>query len=85
MGALDTLRRQGWDVPGEMSVMSVDDHPMSRLMNLTTIRQPAQRQGALAGRLVIDLLNRDAPELHTTLPTELVLRSTTGPPRPPGK
>jgi LacI family transcriptional regulator, repressor for deo operon, udp, cdd, tsx, nupC, and nupG len=82
MGALLTLRRAGVSVPGEISVIGVDDHPVSELYDLTTVRQPVELQGATAGRLAIDLLrDGEASPDRVTLPTELVVRGTTGPPR----
>ena len=83
MGALHSLRRSQLSVPDHVSVVGVDDHPMSELNALTTVRQPVEEQGAVAGRLAIDLLNEAVgPEVHVTLPTELVVRATTGPPKP---
>jgi DNA-binding LacI/PurR family transcriptional regulator len=82
MGALLSLRRAGVSVPGQMSVIGVDDHPMSELNGLTTVRQPVELQGVMAGRLAIDLLREGtSSQPKLTLPTELVVRATTGPPR----
>jgi LacI family repressor for deo operon, udp, cdd, tsx, nupC, and nupG len=82
MGALLTLRRAGVSVPGEISVIGVDDHPVSELYDLTTVRQPVELQGATAGRLTIELLREgEASPNRVTLPTELVVRGSTGPPR----
>jgi LacI family repressor for deo operon, udp, cdd, tsx, nupC, and nupG len=81
MGALLTLRRAGISVPGQVSVIGVDDHPMSELNALTTVRQPVEMQGATAARLTIELLNDGrSSQDRVTLPTELVVRGTTGPP-----
>ena len=81
MSALRTLRRAHWAVPGRMSVVGVDDHPHAALHDLTTVRQPVEELGRLAGRLVVDLL-RGTSELprEATLPTWLAVRGTTGPP-----
>jgi DNA-binding LacI/PurR family transcriptional regulator len=79
-GVLDQLRRDGVDVPGEMSVIGVDGHPMADLHDLTTIAQDVQRQGEVAARLTVGLLAGRAPEEPTvSLPTELVVRGSTGP------
>jgi LacI family repressor for deo operon, udp, cdd, tsx, nupC, and nupG len=80
LGALHHLRKSGVEVPAEMSVIGVDDHPMAELHDLTTIRQPVQEQGAAAARTTVELLERRNPEQSTLcLPTELVVRETTGP------
>jgi LacI family repressor for deo operon, udp, cdd, tsx, nupC, and nupG len=88
IGALTSLRRAGVQVPGRMSVIGVDDHPMSVFSDLTTMRQPVEQQGAVAAQLAVALLNGTTTlEADVTLPTELVVRATTGPPpepAPPG-
>jgi DNA-binding LacI/PurR family transcriptional regulator len=62
-----------------MSVIGIDDHPVAELMDLTTVHQPVQAQGAAAGRLVLRILDgHPVDDLHLTLPTHLVIRSTTG-------
>ncbi len=49
---------------------------------LTTVRQPMKRLGAEAVRMVLTLLAGDTlPETHIELPTRLVARGTTAPPR----
>lgn len=78
MGALHELRTSGVEVPAEMSVIGVDDHPMAELYELTTIRQSVQQQGAAAARIVVDLLQGRGPDRSgVCLPTELVVRGTT--------
>jgi LacI family repressor for deo operon, udp, cdd, tsx, nupC, and nupG len=80
LGALHHLRKAGVEVPAEMSVIGVDDHPMAELHDLTTVRQSVKGQGAAAARTALDLLEGRAPERSALcLPTELVVRSTTGP------
>ena len=82
LGALSCLAAEGVDVPSEMSMVSVDDHPMAELQELTTFRQPVHEQGAAAARTALDLLQGRAPRSPAlALPTELVVRGTTGPVR----
>jgi DNA-binding LacI/PurR family transcriptional regulator len=86
LGALLTLRRAGVPVPAEVSVIGVDDHPMSELYELTTVRQPVELQGVMAGRLALDLLRQgETTQAQVTLPTELVVRGTTAPPAAPSR
>jgi len=61
-----------------MSLTAVDDHPMAELMDLTTVRQPATEQGAVAGQLVTEML-AGAQVRHVELPTRLVVRHSTRP------
>jgi LacI family transcriptional regulator, repressor for deo operon, udp, cdd, tsx, nupC, and nupG len=80
MGTLRTLRRAGIAVPQDMSVIGIDDHPMAELWDLTTVRQPVEEQGARSARLALALLGGSAPaDRHQTVPTELIIRKTTGP------
>jgi LacI family repressor for deo operon, udp, cdd, tsx, nupC, and nupG len=80
-GALQTLRRARLDVPGDLSVIGFDDHEMAASNDLTTIAQPAVEQGRLAVRQLLDVLERGAAASDVVLPTRLVVRGTTGPPR----
>jgi LacI family transcriptional regulator, repressor for deo operon, udp, cdd, tsx, nupC, and nupG len=80
-GALHQLRQAGIDVPGQMSVIGVDDHPHAELFDLTTIRQPVQQQGAAAANIALGMLGEQtAAEPASCLPTELVIRGTTASP-----
>ncbi|TIC81740.1 LacI family DNA-binding transcriptional regulator [Nocardioides sp. GY 10127] len=85
IGVLHRARERGLSVPGDLSVIGIDDHEMSRFMDLTTLRQPVVQQGRIAARQALHLLSAsiddDVPE-HVSVPTELVVRGTTGPRRP---
>ncbi len=82
IGALRTLRKAGLRVPEDMSVIGIDDHPMAEQLDLTTVHQDVRRQGELAARLVTRLLDGDDVATSTMLPTRLVARGSTAPPRP---
>jgi LacI family transcriptional regulator, repressor for deo operon, udp, cdd, tsx, nupC, and nupG len=86
LGALQVLRRAGLAVPGRVSLIGFDDHEMAPAGDLTTIAQPVRRQGELAARRLLDVLDgeQDAP-VELTLPTRLVVRGTTAPPPPPAE
>jgi DNA-binding LacI/PurR family transcriptional regulator len=79
-GALRSLRRAGLEVPGDISVIGVDDHPMSESVDLTTVMQSPMEQGQIAGELCIALLGQSADTLQVRLPTTLVVRRSTSPP-----
>ena len=92
IGALWALRRAGLSVPGDISVVSIDDHEMAAMFDLTTIAQDVARQGAIAARLLLQTLGAGEsglPDLPVLVPTRLVLRGTTAPPaattRPPAR
>ncbi|GAA4556384.1 LacI family DNA-binding transcriptional regulator [Pseudonocardia xishanensis] len=78
IGVLQHLERLGIDVPGRVAVVGADDvfgasfcHPP-----LTTVTSPAE----LAGRALVDLVTGTAPD-DPVLPSELVVRGSTGPAR----
>jgi DNA-binding LacI/PurR family transcriptional regulator len=77
LGVLDAAAERGIAVPGELSVAGFDDIPTAATATpaLTTIRQPHHRKGAEAVRLLL----ADDPAQNVLLPTELVVRASTGP------
>ncbi|WP_239091104.1 LacI family DNA-binding transcriptional regulator [Asanoa iriomotensis] len=81
LGAVRTLRRAGLRIPEDMSVIGIDDHPMAELADLTTVAQPVHEQGRLAGRMLLSLLAGEPTTGGVTVPTQLVVRGSTGPPR----
>ena len=83
IGALWALRRAGLAVPGDISIVGIDDHEVAAMLDLTTIAQSVPEQGEVAAELLIQLLEGPAVEdicEPVVLPTRLVLRGSTGPP-----
>ncbi|TCM38921.1 LacI family DNA-binding transcriptional regulator [Kribbella sp. VKM Ac-2568] len=82
MGALWALRRAGLAVPHQMSVVGIDNHEMSQLMDLTTVAQSPHTQGTTAAHLLLESLASptSTPPPEVVLPTHLVLRATSAPP-----
>jgi len=70
-------------IPEDISVIGIDDHPLAELTDLTTVSQPVRQQGLLAGQMVLGLLQGDDVERAVTMPTRLVIRQSTAPPRTP--
>lgn len=84
-GAMRVLSESGLRIPHDISVIGFDDHEMSDLLDLTTIRQPVMEQGATVARLLLDRLSADAHtrphQNEVSLPTQLVVRGSTAPRR----
>lgn len=79
-GVLRGLQLAGVDVPGSMSVVGVDDHPMAEMLDLTTVRQPVEQQGRIAAAMVVNLIDgQPVTEPATCLQTQLVERGSTAP------
>jgi len=83
IGVLETARRHGLAVPGELSVVGFDDIRFARYMDppLTTVAQPMRAIGEGTVRLLLEILNGEseaAPE-SVTLPHTLMVRASTAP------
>ena len=81
-GAIRSLRTHGLEPGRDVSIVGIDDHPMSSYLGLTTIAQPVADLGKKAGeRLLEQLAGSDSlggNDRVTQLPTELMVRSSTG-------
>jgi DNA-binding LacI/PurR family transcriptional regulator/arylamine N-acetyltransferase len=75
-GVLEAVREQGLEPGRDLSVTGFDDVPLAALGGLTTIRQPIRDKGRLMGRMLLD---PTFTEERIVLPTQLVVRSSTGP------
>lgn len=82
LGALTRLAELGRDVPADVSVAGFDDISMAALTAppLSTVRLPLRQMGRLGFEKAARVLagEKVAPE---TLPTEVILRESTGGPR----
>ncbi|GGK54383.1 LacI family transcriptional regulator [Planomonospora parontospora subsp. parontospora] len=86
LGLIEGLRERGLSVPGDLSVIGVDDSLPGRLNRpkLTTITMPT----AAAGRMAVDLLlaavnaGDAATAALARLETTLIVRESTGPAAP---
>ncbi|WJK34821.1 LacI family DNA-binding transcriptional regulator [Solwaraspora sp. WMMA2065] len=100
LGAIAVLRQAGLRVPADVSVIGIDDHDVARVVGLTTVAQPAAEQGRLAAGTLLGPLaagtlpgplaagplagTAAAPTDAVILPTRLVVRESTAPPRETG-
>jgi DNA-binding LacI/PurR family transcriptional regulator len=79
-GALRVLRESGRRVPQDVAVMGFDDHFLSSLLDLSTIRQPVAEQARdLTSRLLARLAGEKDDAEVCILKTELVVRGSTDP------
>lgn len=80
-GAMDAAKAAGLQVGHDLSVIGFDDIFMASQVYppLTTIRQPMAEMGADAFELLVSLLDgRTVLNLRRELPTELIIRESTG-------
>lgn len=80
VGALLACRELGVAVPEQLSIIGFDDVELAQYITppLTTIHQPKLRLGELAMRTLLDLVE-GRPVQNQVLPTDLVVRGSTGP------
>jgi DNA-binding LacI/PurR family transcriptional regulator len=76
LGAIEAMKTRGL-VPGrDLSVAGFDDIPAAETAGLTTIRQPIREKGRAVGRVLLDPATT---ERQITMPTELMVRASSGP------
>jgi DNA-binding LacI/PurR family transcriptional regulator len=80
MGVLTALREADLQVPRDCSVVGFDDLEISAYLSppLTTVRQPCYRMGQAAIRMLLQLIRGESDMQAEVLPTELIVRQTTG-------
>jgi LacI family transcriptional regulator len=79
LGAKAALRERGLLVPGDISMIGLDDISMARFTDppLTTMRVPAEDLAGHACTMLLRSLNGEPiTEKHLVLPTELVVRQS---------
>lgn len=83
---LEVARDLNLSIPGDISVVGYDDIETARFAQLTTVRQYLFESGLQGVEILLDAIDslensRAAPSLtQLQLPTQLVVRRTTGPP-----
>jgi LacI family transcriptional regulator len=89
IGALRYALEHGIDVPGDLSIIGVDNIPISSFVSpcLTTVAQPLGDLGRTAAELLLERVKESSGESnddiqHRMLPTRLIVRESTGPAKP---
>jgi LacI family transcriptional regulator len=80
-GALHGCRELGLSVPGDISLVGFDDHPLSRLIAppLTSVNWSIDRTARAAVGFLVDHLAGTAGERRTVIAPSLVVRDSSGP------
>jgi LacI family transcriptional regulator len=84
MGVMDAIRSRGLRIPEDVSILGFDDIPQAAMVRpaLTTVRQPLEQMGRLATQMLIDQLKNPEKEIgRIELPTQLIVRDSTLPPK----
>ena len=80
VGALRAIKDAGLRIPEDVAVIGFDDLPFASTTNppLTTVRQSIRQTGNMAVDILLDIVtNKDTQPHRISLPTELVIRSST--------
>lgn len=83
IGAMMECHEAGLRVPEDISIVGFDDLPIAQCTTpqLTTVRVPAHEMGRRAAESLIASIESGGPIGRIELPTDLIVRSTTAPPR----
>ncbi|WP_103063653.1 LacI family DNA-binding transcriptional regulator [Actinomyces qiguomingii] len=77
VGVIEALRDAGRDVPGEVSVVGFDDHPLAAQYEpaITTVHQPLREEGERAAELALEMID-GAASRTVVMDMHLVERDT---------
>ena len=80
-GVLHGCRELGLQVPGDISVVGFDDHPLSRLVDppLTTVNWSIDRTARAAVGFLVDHLAGDRSDHRVVIAPTMVVRESSGP------
>ncbi len=79
MGAMRAIQERGLIVGNDISIVGIDGNDLSEAFGLTTVAQSVDDEGRLLVRVLIDALYGDTDAHSYTLPTHLIIRSSSGP------
>lgn len=81
LGAMEVARSRGLSLPGDLSIVGVDDQPVAQFVGLTTVRRDVARMAARACDWVLErLAGFEGDPRHEQVATSLVQRGSTAPP-----
>jgi DNA-binding LacI/PurR family transcriptional regulator len=81
-GAMRSLRSHGLQPGRDISIVGIDGHDMSELLDLTTVAQPVQELGRIAAEALMFQIRSEDGQVptHVQVPTQLIVRGSTAPP-----
>jgi DNA-binding LacI/PurR family transcriptional regulator len=83
IGAMLAAMDHGISIPGELSVIGIDNHDLSESFGLTTMAQDPYEQGSLGARILLDDLTGGPLSRKTSVraTARLLRRHSTAPPQ----
>jgi LacI family transcriptional regulator len=81
-GVLAAIRQANLEIPREISLIGFDDSPVARLATpaITVVSRDVAQMGTIAAQMLLERirLGPDSPPQKVVLPTELVVRDSSG-------
>jgi LacI family transcriptional regulator len=79
IGAIRALQDRGLSIPGDVSVIGVDDIHLAQFVSprLTTMRQPLKEMGTIAASTLLRRIHGQKVPEETVIQPELVVREST--------
>ncbi|TXK84369.1 LacI family DNA-binding transcriptional regulator [Paenibacillus sp. N3.4] len=80
LGAMDAFRDEGYRIPQDVSIVGFDDQYFAKSIHprLTTIRQPMEKLGQEAVRILLDMIDGSSKRIKSVcLKPELIVREST--------
>ncbi|HEY6073698.1 MAG TPA: substrate-binding domain-containing protein, partial [Anaerolineales bacterium] len=82
LGVIEAAQDKGLRVPEDLSVVGYDDIEVAEYAGLTTVRQMLYESGKRGIELLLDkLADPETKPACEVMPTQLIVRKTTGMPR----
>ncbi|MDK2946360.1 MAG: LacI family transcriptional regulator [Geotoga sp.] len=79
IGAIQALKEEGYNVPGDVSIIGFDNIEASSIIDppLTTVNQPSYNLGEKAVEVLVNLINKEPPkQKKIILKTEIIERKS---------
>ncbi len=80
LGCVSAIQERGLAIPGEIAVMTFDDHPFAQIMEppLTVVDIDVRGMGSQAGRFLLDIIRHPNTQVQTYVTTSnLMARQST--------
>lgn len=87
LGAMEVARSRGLSIPGDLSVVGLDDQPIAQYVGLTTVARDVTRIATVAADWLVQRIEAARSDTAMVVPprqhivaTSLVVRTSSGPP-----
>jgi len=76
MMVIDFIRKNGGNVPDDLSVIGIDNSELAKFSNLTSVAHPAEQLGEAAARLMLSMINGRTEIKNMLFPPRLIERGS---------